>query len=36
MQHEVHVDDDVIAGARRALDRMLAVGRGESIAAAPR
>ena len=36
MQHEVHVDDDVITGARRALDRMLAVGRGESIAAAPR
>ena len=28
-QHEVHVDDDVIVGARRALERMLAVGREE-------
>ena len=28
---EVHVDGDVIAGARRALDRMLAVGRGERL-----
>jgi len=28
---EVRVDRDVIAGARRALDRMLAVGRGERL-----
>ena len=31
---EVEVDDDVVAGARRALDRMLAVGRGERVAVA--
>ena len=34
MRHEVEVDDDVVAGARRALDRMLAVGRGERVAVA--
>ena len=34
MRHEVEVDADVIAGARRALDRMLAVGRGERVTVA--
>ncbi len=31
LRNEVHVPDDVIVGARRALDRMLAVGRGEKV-----
>ena len=31
LRHEVLVDEQVAAGARRALERMLAVGRGESV-----
>jgi quinolinate synthase len=31
LSNEVQVPEDVIAGARRALDRMLAVGRGERV-----
>ncbi len=31
LRNEVHVPADVIVGARRALDRMLAVGRGEKV-----
>jgi quinolinate synthase len=31
MNNEIHVPEDVIAKARKALDRMLAVGRGEKV-----
>jgi quinolinate synthase len=31
MRNEIHVPEDVIVRARKALDRMLAVGRGEKV-----
>lgn len=31
MRNEIHVPEDVIVRARKALDRMLAVGRGEGV-----